>query len=98
MFPGRQNYGAITEMKPTNAALLHQLDSPSRYPAERICRKYYFPHGMPPEYHSFTDREDYRREKHHTIDQQFTPALFRQLVEDEKALGTGHGIPGEEAA
>ena len=93
-----QDYGAITEMKPSNAAILRQLEKPSRYPAERVCRKYYFPHAMPPEYYCFTDNETYRKERHHTIQQQFTPISFRNLAEDEQTLGTGHCLPGEEAA
>jgi hypothetical protein len=85
-------YGAETEMQPTNAALLRQLDRPTPYPAEQVCRKYYFPQGIPSEYHSFTSREDYRREKHHTIEQTLAPADWRELVQAERALGTGHAL------
>ena len=91
-----QNYGAITEMSPTNAAMLRQLDRPSSYPAERVCRKFHFPHGMPAEYHSFTSREDYRREKGHTIDQSLSLAVFREIVKAEQARGTGHALPNPE--
>jgi hypothetical protein len=73
-------YGTETEMQPTNAALLRQFDRPAPYPAERIVRKYCFPQGMPPEYYSFTSREDYRREKHHTIEQPLAARGFSQWM------------------
>jgi hypothetical protein len=89
-------YGAETEMKPANAALLHQLDRPSPYPAERVCRKFYFPQGIPSEYYSFTSREDYRREKGHTIDQILPVPQWREIVKAEQSLGLGHALPNPE--
>jgi hypothetical protein len=61
-------------------------------PGVQFSRKYYFPQGIPSEYHSFTSREDYRREKHHTIEQTLAPADWRELVQAEQALGTGHAL------
>jgi hypothetical protein len=73
-------------------AAYNGYDRPTPYPAEQVCRKYYFPQGIPSEYHSFTSREDYRREKHHTIEQTLAPADWRELVQAEQALGTGHAL------
>ena len=53
-----------------------------------------FPQGMPPEYHSFTDREDYRREEGHTIEQWYSPSSWREVAAEEQELGTGHALPG----
>jgi hypothetical protein len=48
---------------------------------------------MPPEYHCFTDREDYRRERGHTIEQWFSLDDWRELARRAEALGTGHASP-----
>jgi hypothetical protein len=86
--------GTLTTMTPSNNAILRQLDRKSPYPVEEIYRKFHFPQGMPPEYHSFTDREDYRREQGHTIEQWYSPSPWREVAADEKELGTGHALPG----
>jgi hypothetical protein len=85
--------GTLTEMKPSNDAILRQLDRKSPYPPEEIYRKFEFPQGIPPEYHCFTDREDYRREKGHTIEQWFSPDNWRELAGREEKLETGHALP-----
>jgi hypothetical protein len=85
--------GTLTEMTPSNDAILRQLDRKSPYPPEEIYRKFEFPQGIPPEYHCFTDREDYRRERGHTIEQWFSPDGWREIARREEALGTGHALP-----
>ena len=85
--------GTFTEMRPSNDAILRQLDRKSPYPPEEIYRKFEFPQGIPPEYHCFTDREDYRREKGHTIEQWISLENWREIVAREEALGTGHALP-----
>jgi hypothetical protein len=85
--------GTHTEMRPSNDAILRQLDRKSPYPPEEIYRKFEFPQGMPPEYHCFTDREDYRRERGHTIEQWISSDNWRELAAREEALGTGHALP-----
>ncbi len=85
--------GTLTEMTPSNDTILRQLDRKSPYPTEQVHRYFEFPQGMPPEYHCFTDREDYRREKRHTIEQWFSPADWRELADREEKLGTGHALP-----
>jgi hypothetical protein len=86
-------YGTHTRMTPSNQTLLRQLDRPSPFPPQQVCRKFYFPQGMPAEYHSFTDREDYWREKGHTIEQPLSLDTWREIAAEEKRLATGHAIP-----
>jgi hypothetical protein len=83
----------ITEMSPTNAEL-HQETRRALYPPEQAHRYFEFPDGIPPEYYSFTDREDYRREKGHTIEQTGPLAAWLAVAEQEQKLGTGHAVPG----
>ena len=89
--------GTQTEMTPSNDAILRQLDRKSPYPPEEVYRKFEFPQGMPSEYHCFTDREDYRRERGHTIEQWFSLDNWRELAAREEELGTGHALPPPEA-
>jgi hypothetical protein len=84
----------LTFMKPSNQALLRQLDRPSPFPPRKVVRKFHFPQGMPPEYYAFTDRQDYRREKGHTIEQPFAIETWRKTVAEEQRLATGHAVPG----
>ena len=86
--------GTLTVMRPSNQAILRQLDRKSPYPVEEIYRMFEFPQGMPPEYHSFTDREDYRREEGHTIEQWYSPSSWREVAAEEQELGTGDALPG----
>jgi hypothetical protein len=85
--------GALTEFAPSNDAILRQLDRQSPHPPEEVYRKFEFPQGMPPEYHCFTDREDYRRERGHTIEQWLSLDAWRETARREEALGTGHALP-----
>ena len=73
-----------------NQFILEYLDMKHTYQPEDIVRKYHFPQGIPPEYHYMTDREDYRNEKHHTIEESFTVEEFRLLAAAEEKLATGH--------
>jgi hypothetical protein len=84
--------GTVTRMSPTNAELLHETGRTVHAP-EQVCRFFDFPDGMPPEYHSFTDREDYRREKGHTIEHIVPVSLWRDTVAQERKLGTPHALP-----
>jgi hypothetical protein len=83
----------ITEMSPTNAELLHETQR-AVHPPEQAYRYFEFPDGIPPEYYSFTDREDYRREKGHTIEQIGPLAAWLAVAAEERKLGTGHAVPG----
>ena len=85
--------GTLTEFTPSNDAILRQLDRKSPYPPEEVYRYFEFPQGMPSEYHCFTDREDYRRERGHTIEQWIGLDNWRELAAREEALGTGHALP-----
>ncbi len=85
----------VTTMSPSNAELLRELDR-ELYPPEQVCRQFDFPSGMPPEYHGFTDNEEYRRERNHTMDQQLSTDIWREIVEEEQELGTGHAVPGRD--
>jgi hypothetical protein len=86
----------ITEMSPTNAELLHETRR-AVHPPEQAYRYFEFPDGIPPEYYSFTDREDYRREKGHTIEQIGPLAAWLAVATEEQKLGTGHAVPGSTA-
>jgi len=86
--------GTVTKMSPSNEAIERQLDRKSPYPPEEVYRIFHFPQGMPPEYHSFTNREDYRRERGHTVEHWYDPAAWREVTRDEQELGTGHALPG----
>jgi hypothetical protein len=89
-------YGATeTIMSPSNAELMWELDR-ELYPPEQVCRQFHFPNGIPPEYYSFTDNDEYRREKGHTIDQQLSIDIWREIAEEEQELGTGHAVPGRD--
>jgi hypothetical protein len=83
----------ITQMSPTNAELLHETRR-AVHPPEQAHRFFEFPDGIPPEYYSFTDREDYRREKGHTIEQIGPLAVWLAVAAEEQKLGTGHAVPG----
>jgi hypothetical protein len=83
----------ITQMSPTNAELLHETRR-AVHPPEEAHRFFEFPDGIPPEYYSFTDREDYRREKGHTIEQIGPVSTWLAISAEEQKLGTGHAIPG----
>jgi hypothetical protein len=83
----------ITRMSPTNAELFQETRR-ALYPPEQAYRYFEFPDGIPPEYYSFTDREDYRREKGHTIEQTGPLAAWLAVAEQEQKLGTGHAVPG----
>jgi len=85
--------GTLTEFTPSNDAILRQLDRKSPYSPEEVYRYFEFPQGMPSEYHCFTDREDYRRERGHTIEQWINLDNWRELAAREEALGTGHALP-----
>jgi hypothetical protein len=87
---------AITEMSPTNAELLHETRR-AVHPPEQARRFFEFPDGIPPEYYSFTDREDYRHEKGHTIEQIGPLAVWLAVAAEEQKLGTGHAVPGSTA-
>jgi hypothetical protein len=90
--------GTLTDMRPSNDAMLRQLDRPSPYPPEDVYRKFVFPQGMPPEYYSFTDREDYRQEEGHIIEQWFSPDDWREIARREEALDTGHAVTRRKSA
>jgi hypothetical protein len=83
----------ITEMSPTNAELLQETRR-AVHPPEQAYRYFEFPDGIPPEYYSFTDREDYRREKGHTIEQIGPLAAWLAVAAEEQKLATGHAVPG----
>ena len=83
----------VTTMSPSNAELIRELDR-ELYPPEQVCRQFDFPNGMPAEYYPFTANEEYRREKDHTIDQQLSIDIWREIAEEEQELGTGHAVPG----
>ena len=86
--------GETTTVKsPSNSGLLRQLERHPHSP-RRVCRKFTFPDGIPPEYYSFTDNEAYRREKGHTIEQLVSIEIWRDIVRQEAELGTGHAVPG----
>jgi hypothetical protein len=84
----------ITQMSPTNAELLQETKR-TLYPPEQAYRYFEFPQGIPPEYYSFTDREDYRREKGHTIEQTGPLAAWLAIAEQEQKRGTPHALLGE---
>jgi len=84
--------GTVTKMSPSNEAIERQLHRKSPYPPEEVYRIFHFPQGMPPEYYSFTDREDYRQEKGHIIEQWFSPDDWREIARREEALDTGHAV------
>jgi hypothetical protein len=84
--------GTLTDMRPSNDTMLRQLDRQSPFPPEDVYRKFVFPQGMPAEYYSFTDREDYRQEKGHIIEQSFSPGDWREIARREEELGTGHAV------
>ncbi len=65
-----------TMMDPDNEFLLEYVAIGSTYPIEQIVRKYLFPEGIPPEYYWMTDREDWRNEKQHTVEQAVTARKF----------------------
>ena len=69
-------------------------DSIGSSPPEQAYRYFEFPNGIPPEYYSFTDREDYRNEKGHTIEQTGPVAAWIATATEEQKLGTGHAVPG----
>ena len=83
----------ITQMSPTNAELFQETRR-AVHPPEQAYRYFEFPDGIPAEYYSFTDREDYRREKGHTIEQTGPLAAWLAVAEQEQELGTGHALPG----
>jgi hypothetical protein len=88
-----RNGVTATSMSPSNAELARELDR-ELYPAEQICRQFHFPDGIPPEYYSFTDNEEYRREKDHTIDQMLSCDIWCEIADEEEELGTGHAVLG----
>jgi hypothetical protein len=87
--------GAVTQMLPSNRALLRAAEN-AVHPPEQVCRKFEFPHGMPPEYDGFPGAEKYRHEKRHTIEQWIAMDLWRDMAAEEDDLATGHAIPGPE--
>jgi hypothetical protein len=87
-----KNGVTVTKMSPSNAALLRETGR-ALHPPQQVCRFIDFPGGIPPEYYSFTDREDYRREKGHTIEQVVPLSVWRDTVAEERRLGTPHAIP-----
>jgi hypothetical protein len=84
------HHGVEMAMNPTNAALLRDLEFPTPYPAEKVVRNYYFPRGVPEEYYALTSREGYRLRENHTIEHTLAVCDWRELIEAERALGTGH--------
>ncbi|MGH9694853.1 MAG: hypothetical protein ACRD5Z_11960 [Bryobacteraceae bacterium] len=82
----------VTTMSPSNAALLPETER-AVHPPLQVCRFIDFPDGIPPEYYSFTDREDYRREKGHTIEQVVPLSAWRYTVAEEQKLATPHALP-----
>jgi hypothetical protein len=83
----------VTTYSPSNAELFRELER-TVYPPEQAYRYFEFPNGIPPEYHSFTDREDYRNEKGHTIEQTGPIAAWIATATEEQKLATGHAVPG----
>jgi hypothetical protein len=73
-----------------NDFVLEYLDIEKTYPIEQVVRKYLFPEGIQSEYHWTTDREDWRNEKQHTVEQSITLENFRLLAQAEKEQDTGH--------
>ena len=85
------SYGrTYTLLDPENEFILEYLEIGSTYPIEQVVRKYLFPEGIPPEYYWMTDREDWRNEKRHTVEQIITLEHFRSLAAAEQKHGTGH--------
>ena len=83
----------ITQMSPTNAELFQETKR-TLYPPEQAYRYFEFPDGIPPEYYSFTDREDYRREKGHTIEQTGPLEAWLAVAIEEQRRATGQARPG----
>jgi len=78
-------------MIPSNNELFRELER-TVYPPEQAHRRFEFPNGIPPEYYSFTDREDYRNEKGHTIEQLVPVAAWVATASEEEKLATGHAL------
>jgi hypothetical protein len=88
--------GTVTEMSPSNQALLREADR-ALHPPEQVYRDFYFPQGMPPEYDTFPGGEGYRHEKRHTIEHMVPIDTWREMVAEESDLDTGHAVPGPDA-
>ena len=88
-----RNGETVTTYSPSNAELFRELKR-TVYPPEQAYRYFEFPNGIPPEYYSFTEREDYRSEKGHTIEQIGPVAAWIADATKEQELGTGHPVPG----
>ena len=76
---------------PNNHELFRELER-TVYPPEHAYRRFEFPNGIPPEYYSFTDREDYRNEKGHTIEQLVPVEAWIATATEEEKLATGHAL------
>ena len=80
-----------TIMIPNNHELFRELER-TVYPPEHAFRRFEFLNGIPPEYYSFTDREDYRNEKGHTIEQLVPVQAWIDTATEEEKLTTGHAL------
>ena len=80
-----------TIMTPNNHELFRELER-TVYPPEHAYGRFEFPNGIPPEYYSFTDREDYRNEKGHTIEQLVPVEAWIAAATEEEKLTTGHAL------
>jgi len=80
-----------TIMIPNNHELFRELER-TIHPPEHAFRRFEFPNGIPPEYYSFTDREDYRNEKGHTIEQLVPVEAWIATATQEEKLTTGHAL------
>ena len=76
-----------TRMSPSNAELLHETGR-AVLPPEQVCRNFDFPDGVPPEYRSFTGREE-----SHRFEQIVPVSVWRATVAQEQKLATPHALP-----
>jgi hypothetical protein len=83
---------AVTQMSPSNAALLHETER-AVHPPEQVCRFFDFPDGVPPEYYAFTGPEHHHGEKRHILDHILPVSVWRATVAQEQKLASPHALP-----
>jgi hypothetical protein len=77
--------GAIVRLTPSNEGLLREAERPSPFPAQNVCREFYFPNGVPEDYPPVSSYETYRNEKRNIVEQVFTFEAWRALTAEEPA-------------
>jgi len=85
-----KNGETVTRKSPSNAELLHETGR-AVLPPEQVCRTFDFPDGVPPEYRSFTGREE-----SHRFEQIVPVSVWRATVAKEEKLeklGIPHALP-----